>query len=79
MIRNANTGRNKGSGNMSYSIVSGVAENNDVKHCTNSCEGCLCDTCSGACQNCLMCAKAEYAENDWEDMYTDECEGFEEA
>lgn len=39
------------------------------------CKGCLCDVCGCNCQGCPCCIHAEYSEEDWDDMYTDDCEG----
>jgi hypothetical protein len=43
----------------------------------DKCKGCLCNTCSCACQKCVMCANSEYAEIDWIDMYIEDCESYE--
>jgi hypothetical protein len=39
-----------------------------------NCEGCICNNCTGACTNCVRCYRAEYAELDWEDYYSADCE-----
>ncbi len=42
------------------------------------CKTCKCDTCGNQCQNCPAFIHAEYSESDCEDLYLEECEGYEE-
>lgn len=43
------------------------------------CDDCVCNKCQGACLGCHECLRAEYAEMDWEDQYSTECEGYKEG